>query len=153
MVSHCGFCCFVLVFVCTGSSLLRSLSLAAESRGYALVEVPGLPTVVASVAVVHWLPAHGLSTCGSRACAAARRFQHSWHSGSEAMTQGLSCSAACGISSHQGLTLCPLHWQADSYPLYHLGSPHCGFDFHLLKEEGLWEHPVMCLWVICIFSL
>ena len=36
---------------------------------------------------------------------------------------GVSCSAAGGIFSDQGLKVCPLHWQADSYPLHHQGSP------------------------------
>ena len=79
----------VLLFGCTGPSLLCSLSLAAESRGCSLVVVPGLSLVVASVVGVHWLSAHGLSTCGSRACTAALRFQDSWYSGSVVMTQGL----------------------------------------------------------------
>ena len=35
----------------------------------------------------------------------------------------LSCPKACGIFPDQGSNLCPLHWQADSYPLYHQGSP------------------------------
>ena len=30
---------------------------------------------------------------------------------------GLSCPAACGIFMDQGSNLCPMHWQADSYPL------------------------------------
>ena len=45
---------------------------------------------------------HGLGSCGAR---------------------GLSCSVACGIFMDQGLNPGPLHWQADSYPLYHQGSP------------------------------
>ena len=36
---------------------------------------------------------------------------------------GLSCSAACGIFPDQGSNPCPLHWQADSQPLHHQGSP------------------------------
>ena len=32
------------------------------------------------------------------------------------------CSMACGIAPDQGSNPCPLHWQADSYPLYHQGS-------------------------------
>ena len=36
---------------------------------------------------------------------------------------GLSCSAACGIFPDQGSNPCPLHWQADSQPLRHQGSP------------------------------
>ena len=34
-----------------------------------------------------------------------------------------SRSVACGIFPDQGLNLCPLHWQADSQPLRHQGSP------------------------------
>ena len=39
------------------------------------------------------------------------------------MVHGLSCSTACGIFPDQGLNPCPLHWQADSQPLCHQGSP------------------------------
>ena len=35
----------------------------------------------------------------------------------------LSCSVACGIFPDQELNPCPLHWQVDSHPLYHQGSP------------------------------
>ena len=34
-----------------------------------------------------------------------------------------SYSMACGIFPDQGLNPCPLHWQADSQPLRHQGSP------------------------------
>ena len=43
--------------------------------------------------------------------------------GSVVVAHGLSCSAACGIFPDQGLNPCPLHWQADSQPLRHQGSP------------------------------
>ena len=33
----------------------------------------------------------------------------------------------CGIVPDQGLNLCPLHWQVDSQPLDHQGSPSCSF--------------------------
>ena len=36
------------------------------------------------------------------------------------MIHGPSCSMACEI--FKGLNLCPLHWQVDSYLLYHQGS-------------------------------
>ena len=39
------------------------------------------------------------------------------------MVHGLSCSAACGIIPDQGSNPCPLHWQVDSQPLCHQGSP------------------------------
>ena len=43
--------------------------------------------------------------------------------GSVVVAHGPSCSAACGIFPDQGSNLCPLHWQADSQPLRHQGSP------------------------------
>ena len=43
--------------------------------------------------------------------------------GSVAVAHGPSCSAACGIFPDQGSNTCPLHWQADSQPLRHQGSP------------------------------
>ena len=39
------------------------------------------------------------------------------------VAHGPSCSAACGIFPDQGSSPCPLHWQADSQPLHHQGSP------------------------------
>ena len=58
----------------------------------------------ASVVVVH-----GLSSWGTQA--------------SVVMVHGLSCFLACGIFLDQGLNLCPLHLQVDSYPLYQQGNP------------------------------
>ena len=43
--------------------------------------------------------------------------------GSVIVAHGPSCSAACGILPDQGSNPCPLHWQADSQPLCHQGSP------------------------------
>ena len=45
------------------------------------------------------------------------------HAGSVIVAHGLSCSAACGIFPDQGSNPCALHWQADSQPLHHQGSP------------------------------
>ena len=39
------------------------------------------------------------------------------------VAHGPSCSAACGIFPDQGWNPCPPHWQADSQPLRHQGSP------------------------------
>ena len=39
------------------------------------------------------------------------------------VAHGPSCSAACGILPDPGSNPCPLHWQADSQPLRHQGSP------------------------------
>ena len=43
--------------------------------------------------------------------------------GSVTVAHRPSCTAACGIFPDQGLNPCPLHWQADSQPLRHQGSP------------------------------
>ena len=43
--------------------------------------------------------------------------------GSVIVAHGPSCSVACGILPDQGSNPCPLHWQADSQPLRHQGSP------------------------------
>ena len=43
--------------------------------------------------------------------------------GSVIVAHGPSCSAARGIFPDQGSNPCPLHWQADSQPLRHQGSP------------------------------
>ena len=43
--------------------------------------------------------------------------------GSVIVAHGPSCSAACGIFPDQDSNPCPLHWQADSQPLRHQGSP------------------------------
>ena len=52
--------------------------------------------------------------------------------GSVIVPHGPSCSAACGILPDQGSNLCPLHWQADSQPLRHQGSP---FP-HFINDEA-----------------
>ena len=53
--------------------------------------------------------------------------------GSVIVAHGPSCSAACGILPDQGSNPCPLHWQADSQPLRHQGSPRI---FFLMLEGG-----------------
>ena len=49
--------------------------------------------------------------------------------GSVVVAHGPSCSAACGIFPDQGSNPCSLHWQADSQPLRHQGSPTLTFCF------------------------
>ena len=46
-----------------------------------------------------------------------------------------SCSAACEIFPDQGSNPCPLHWQADSQPLRHQGSP---FTVYFYLSFGMW---------------
>ena len=43
--------------------------------------------------------------------------------GSVIVAHGPSCSVACGILPDQDSNPCALHWQADSQPLRHQGSP------------------------------
>ena len=53
------------------------------------------------------------------------------------MAHRLSSSAACGIFPDQGSNPCPLHWQADSQPLRHQGSPQPAFLSSPLYEYTL----------------
>ena len=55
--------------------------------------------------------------------------------GSVIVVHGPSRSAACGILPDQGWNPCPLHWQADSQPLRHQGSP-LRMAFDPYEEEG-----------------
>jgi len=45
------------------------------------------------------------------------------------VAHGVSSSAACGIFLDPGSNPCLLHWQADSLPLSHQGSPGSSFVF------------------------
>ena len=69
--------------------------------GPLFIAVCGPLIIAASLVAEHRLQTRMLSNCGSRP----------------------SCSAACGIFPDQGSSPCPLHWQADSQPLRHQGSP------------------------------
>ena len=53
----------------------------------------------------------------------------SYSTGSVLEAHALSYPAARGILPDQGSNLCLLHWQADSYPLGHHGSPSSKFFF------------------------
>ena len=86
-------------------------------RGPLFITVRGPLTIVASLVAEHRLQTRRLSNCGSRA-------------------QSLPSLAACGIFPDQGLNPCPLHWQADSQPLRHQGSPkHYAFKQPVVTEE------------------
>ena len=86
---------------------MRGLSLVAASGGHSSSRRAGLS--------LSWpLP---LRSTGSR------------RTGSVVVAHGPSCSMACGIFPDQGSNPCPLHWQADSQPLRHQGSPWLTFEF------------------------
>ena len=55
--------------------------------------------------------------------------------GSVIVAHGPSCFAACGIFPDQGSNPCPPHWQADSQPPRHQGSPACFFMRERRKIE------------------
>ena len=82
------------------------------------VSVRGLSLVAAS-------GGHSSSRCAvlSLSRPLLLRSTGSRRAGSVVVAHGLSCSTACGILPDQGSNPCPLHWQADSQPLRHQGSP------------------------------
>ena len=92
---------FIYFWLCWVFVSVRGLSLVVVSGGYSSSRCAGLS--------LSWPLL--LRSTGSR-CA-----------GSVVVAHGPSCSAARGIFPDQGSNPCPLHWQADSQPLRHQGSP------------------------------
>ena len=92
---------FIYFWLCWVFVSVRGLSLVAVSGGHSSLRCAGLsllrPLLVRST--------------GSR------------RAGSVIVAHGPSCSVACGIFPDQGSNPCSLHWQADSQPLRHQGSP------------------------------
>ena len=98
----CLFVCFLFIYfwLCWVFVSVRRLSLVVASGGHSSSRCAGLS-----------LSRPLLWSTGSR------------RAGSAAVAHGPSCSTACGIFPDQGSNPCPLHWQADSQPLHHQGSP------------------------------
>ena len=92
---------FIYLWLCWVFISVRGLSPVAASGGHSSSRCGGLS--------LSWPPL--LRSTGSR------------RAGSVVVAHGPSCSAACGIFPDQGSNLSPLHWQADSQPLCHQGSP------------------------------
>ena len=92
---------FIYFWLCWAFVSVRGLSLVAASGGHSSPRCAGLSL---SRPLLLW------STTSRRA-------------GSVIVAHGPSCSTACGIFPDQGSNPCPLHWQADSQPLRHQGSP------------------------------
>ena len=103
----CFFCLFVYIFIylffwlCWVFISVRGLSLVAASRRHSSSQCAGLSLSRPLL----------LQSTGSR------------RAGSVIVAHGPSCSAACGIFPDQGSNPRPRHWQADSQPLRHQGSP------------------------------
>ena len=104
-----GLCCCAWAFSSCGE------------QGLFFIAVRGLLIAVASLAVEHGLQAHGLRQLQHLGSVVVARGLQS--AGSVVVVHGLSCSVACEIFLDQGSNPCPLHWQADSQPLCHQGSP------------------------------
>ena len=85
---------------------------------WVFVSVLGLSLVVAS-------GGHSSSRCAGLSLSQPLllRSTGSRRAGSVVVAHGPSRSAACGIFPDQGANPCSLHWQADSQPLRHQGSP------------------------------
>ena len=104
---HCCFCFFVFffnlfIYGCVGSSFLcEGFSPGVASGGHSSSLCAGLSPSRPLL----------LRSTGSR------------RAGSVIVAHEPSCSVACGIFPDQGSNPCPLHWQADSQPLHHQGSP------------------------------
>ena len=95
------FILFIYFWLCWVFVSVRELSPVAASGGHSSSRCAGLS--------LSWPLL--LRSTGSR------------RTGSVIVAHGPSCSAACGIFPDQGSNPCPLHWQADSQPLHHQGSP------------------------------
>ena len=99
---------------------------------WVFVSVRGLSLVVAS-------GGHSSSRCAGLSLSRPLllRSTGSRCAGSAIVAHGPSCSAACGIFPDQGSNPCPLHWQADSQPLRHQGSPNIILNGEKLKPFPL----------------
>ena len=97
---------FIYLFLAVlGLRFVRGLSLVAASGGHSSSRCAGLSLSRPLL----------LRSTGSR------------RAGSVVVAHGPSYSAACGIFPDQGSNPYPLHWQADSQPLRHQGSPKLQF--------------------------
>ena len=94
-------CLFIYLWLCWVFISVRGPSLVAASGGHSSSRCAGLSLSRPLL----------LRSTGSR------------RAGSVIVAHGPSCAAACGIFPDQGSNPCPLHWQADSQPLRHQGSP------------------------------
>ena len=97
----CFFCFFIYFWLCWVFVSVRGLSPVAASEGHSSSRCAGLSLSRPLL----------LRSTGSR------------HAGSATVAHGPSRSAACEIFPDQVSNPCPLHWQADSQPLRHQGSP------------------------------
>ena len=118
---------FIYLWLCWVFVSVRGLSLVVASGGHSSSRCAGLSLSRPLL----------LRSTGSRSA------------GSVVVAHGPSCSAACGIFPYPGSNPCPLHWQADSQPLRHQGSPPLNFKLilnYILNEA---DRSLICMF-ICI---
>ena len=115
-------------------SLVTVLGLSRWA-GFFLAVVCRLPKAAASRCGTQALGLAGFRGCGSQAPS----------TGSIVVVHGLWCSTAWGILLDKGLHPCPLHWQVDSSPLSHQGSP--------LNQKVFKDESSVCLRSVCLTSL
>ena len=106
---------FIYLFILAVFVSVGGLSLVAASGGHSSSRCAGISL---SQPLLLW-------STGSR------------RAGSVVVAHGPSCSAARGIFPDQGSNLCPLHWQADSQPLRHQGSPLSWFLTYVFKFKKI----------------
>ena len=104
---------FIYLWLCWVLISVRGLSLVVASGGHSSSRRAGLSLSRPLL----------LQSTGSR------------RAGSVIVAHGPSCSAACGILPDQGSNPCLLHWQADSQPLRHQGSPTILLTFKLFSDQ------------------
>ena len=92
---------YLFLWLCWVFASVRGLSLVVASGGRSSSRCAGLSPSRSLL----------LRSTGSR------------RAGSVIVAHGPTCSVACGIFPDRGSNPCPLHWQADSQPLSHQGSP------------------------------
>ena len=111
---------YIYFLLCRVFVSMRGLSPVAASGGHSSLRCAGLSL---SRPLLLW-------STGSR------------RAGSVVVAQGPSRSAACGIFPDQGSNPCPLHWQTDSQPLRHQGSPQL-----VLLRRTVWQ-PGRLFWTL-----
>ena len=126
---------FIYLFLlCWVFVSVRGLSLVAASGGHSSSRCAGLS--------LSWPLL--LRSTGSR------------HAGSVVVAHGPSCSAACEIFPDQGSNPCPLHWQADSQPLRHQGSPNSlfliNFYWSIVALQCCVSFCCTAKWISCTYT-
>ena len=100
----------------------RALSTCSEQR-LLFIAVHGLLIAVAALVAEYGLQGSRASVVGVQGLSVD----------SVVVVHRLNCSTACGIFLVQGSNLCPLHWQVDSQPLGHQGSPEGSLSHFFLE--------------------